>query len=125
MSSQTHGKYAVVITTTPPGGGPPLHVHQFEDEMFYILEGTYEFRFGDETVTANQGDLVYLPRQIPHRFRSIGSAPGITMNTVTPGGLEQFFVDIDQLPKDHPLDPAQVRAIAQPYGLSFLPEEAG
>ncbi|MGK7887795.1 MAG: cupin domain-containing protein [Leptolyngbyaceae cyanobacterium] len=122
MSAQTNGKYAVVITTTPPGGGPPLHVHQREDELFYILEGTYEFQFGDETVTANQGDMVHLPRQIPHRFRNMGEQPGVTMNTMTPGGFEQFFVDIDQLPKDQPLDRQQVAAIAHTYGLQFLPE---
>ncbi|MFQ4138675.1 cupin domain-containing protein [Nodosilinea sp. PGN35] len=122
MSSQTDGAYSVVISTTPPAGGPPLHVHEHEDELFYILRGTYEFRFGDETITANSGDLVHLPAHIPHTFRNVGSAPGMAMNTMTPGGFEQFFVEIDRLPKDQPLDRSQVAAIASRYGLRFLPE---
>ena len=123
MSRQTSGKYAVVMSNTPPEGGPPLHVHQHEDELFYVLEGTYEFRFGEETVVVNPGDLVHLPRHIPHSFRNIGSEPGVTMNTITPGGFEQFFVEIDQLPKDQPLEPQQIAEIASRYGLQFLPEE--
>ena len=38
MSSQTKGKYSVVESTTPAGGGPPLHVHDNEEELFYVLE---------------------------------------------------------------------------------------
>ena len=124
ISQQTNGKYAVIISTTPPNGGPPLHVHQHEDELFYILEGVYEFRFGDETVVVNPGDLVHLPRHIPHSFRNIGSEPGMTMNTITPGGFEQFFVEIDQLPKDQPPDPQRIADIAGRYGLRFLPDES-
>ncbi|MBD1875964.1 cupin domain-containing protein [Nodosilinea sp. FACHB-131] len=124
MSSQTNGAYSVVISNTPPEGGPPLHVHEHEDELFYILKGTYEFRFGDETVVANPGDFVHLPAHIPHTFRNTGSEPGMAMNTMTPGGFEQFFVEIDQLPKEQPLDRSQVAAIASRYGLQFLPESS-
>jgi mannose-6-phosphate isomerase-like protein (cupin superfamily) len=122
MSHQTNGAYSVVMSTTPPAGGPPLHIHTHEDELFYILQGTYEFRCGDETILADRGDLVHLPAGLPHRFRNIGDAPGMTMNTMTPGGFEQFFVEIDQLPKDHPLDREQVATIAARYGLRFLPD---
>ncbi len=124
LSPQTNGAYAVVISTTPPQGGPPLHVHEREDELFYILKGTYEFRFGDDTVTATTGDFVHLPAHIPHTFRNIGTEPGIAINTMTPGGFEQFFAEVDQLPKNRPLDRAQVAAIASRYGLQFLPESS-
>ena len=123
MSQQTNGKYAVVVSTAPPSGGPPLHVHQHEDEMFYVLKGTYEFQFGNETVIANAGDWVHLPRQIPHRFRNIGTEPGETMNLLIPGGLEQFFVEIDRFPKNQPLDRRQLAEIASRYGLRFFPAE--
>ncbi|MDJ0702191.1 MAG: cupin domain-containing protein [Leptolyngbyaceae cyanobacterium MO_188.B28] len=124
MSQQTNGQYAVVVSTTPADGGPPLHVHQHEDELFYVLEGVYEFRFGDETIVANRGDLVHLPRLIPHSFRNVGAEPGVMINTITPGGFEHFFVEIDQLPKDQPLDRQQVVDIAAGYGLQFLTNES-
>ena len=122
MSEQTNGKYAVVVSTTPPSGGPPLHVHQHEDEMFYVLAGTYEFRFGNETAIVTKGDLIHLPRSIPHSFSNIGSEPGVMMNTITPGGFEKFFEEIAWLPKDKPLERKRVAEIASKYGLRFLPE---
>jgi hypothetical protein len=36
----------------------------------------------------------------------------MAMNTMPPGGFEQFFAEVDQLPKDRPLDRAQVAEIA-------------
>ena len=36
---QTGGAYAVTQDRWSPGFGPPPHVHQREDEGFYILEG--------------------------------------------------------------------------------------
>ncbi len=120
MSEQTNGSYAVVMSTTPPDGGPPLHVHENEDELFYVVEGKYEFTCGEERFVATKGALLHLPRGIPHRFRNIGQTPGVLMNTITPGGFEHFFDEIDQLPKDEPLDRSQVSAIARRYGLRFL-----
>ena len=121
MSGQTDGAYSVVMSTTPPEGGPPLHVHENEDELFYVLKGEYEFRYGEESVRVSEGALVHLPRNLPHGFRNVGTEPGVLLNTITPGGFEQFFEEIDQLPKDQPLDQAQVAAIASKYGLTFLP----
>jgi len=120
-SEQTGGDYAVIINTTPPDGGPPLHVHEREDESFYVLEGTYQFTFGDETVTLSEGGMVFLPRGVPHTFRNVGDTPGRLLNTVTPGGFEGFFREIDALPKNQPLDRAVVAEIAAKYGLTFLP----
>jgi mannose-6-phosphate isomerase-like protein (cupin superfamily) len=104
----------------PPKGGPPLHVHEREDELFYVVEGHYLFQCGDQSVQVSQGGLVYLPKGIPHGFRNIGSTPGVLLNTITPGGFEQFFAEIDELPKDQPLDREKVNAIAAEYGPSFV-----
>lgn len=121
MSEQTRGQYSVVVSTTPPGGGPPLHLHQHEDELFYVVDGEFEFVCGEEKATVGKGAVVVLPRGIPHAFRNVGEEPGMLMNTITPGGFEQFFEEIDRLPKDRPLDREVVTAIAARYGLSFLP----
>ena len=48
------GRFTVGEQVTPAGWGPPRHVHSREDEVFYILEGVYEVRVGEEcrTLTA-------------------------------------------------------------------------
>ncbi len=121
MSAETNGQYSVIISSTPPNGGPPPHVHENEDELFYVVEGEYEFKYGDETVVVSKDAVVVLPRKIPHSFRNIGETTGKLLNTITPGGFEQFFEEVDQLPKDAPLDRAKVQEIGKKYGLTFLP----
>ena len=36
-------------------GGPPLHVHQVEDEWFYVIEGEYLVQVGDERFRLTPG----------------------------------------------------------------------
>lgn len=122
MSEETAGQYSVVMSTTPSGGGPPLHVHKHEDELFYVLKGRYLFRSGEKEIEAEEGDLIFLPRNIPHTFKNVGETEGILMNTISPGGFEQFFEEVDQLPKDQPLDREKVKEIATTYGLTFIKE---
>ena len=38
-SEDTNGKFALFEVSGCPGGEPPLHIHENEDEMFYVLEG--------------------------------------------------------------------------------------
>lgn len=51
-SDQTGGTLGVTETEETRGTGPPLHVHALEDEAYYVIEGSYTFFIGDETITA-------------------------------------------------------------------------
>jgi predicted ATPase len=44
----TGGSVVLLENLTAPGGGPPPHVHTREDEFWYVLDGTFEIRIGDE-----------------------------------------------------------------------------
>jgi quercetin dioxygenase-like cupin family protein len=63
----------------PPGGGPPPHTDPSE-EVFYVLEGEFEFicPTGAEPVThrASAGDSVVVPRRAPHTYRNVGASNG-------------------------------------------------
>jgi quercetin dioxygenase-like cupin family protein len=65
--------------TSPPGGGPPPHTDPSE-ELFYVLEGEFEFVSpGPEGLTARRlqvGDSVCVPRGAPHAYRNVGAQPG-------------------------------------------------
>lgn len=122
LSEDTNGEYAVIMTETPPLGGPPKHVHDHEDELFYVLKGTYEFYCGDTTMVAKKGDMVRLPKGIPHHFKNIDSITGITMNTITPGGFERFFDDIAAIAQKRKPTRQEVDSIAKNYGMTFIKE---
>ena len=61
FSEDTNGAYSVIVSTTPPDGGAPPHVHEIEDELFYVLEGTMSFLMDDEWVDAPAGSFVLVP----------------------------------------------------------------
>ncbi len=67
--------YAVV----PPGKtGCPFHVHHAEDEMFVILSGSGEYRFGKKKYQVKAGDVLGAPIGGPeyaHQLWNTGDKP--------------------------------------------------
>ena len=120
LSETTDGAYSVIVTDTPPMGGPPPHVHSNEDELFYVLQGHYNFFCGDEIIDAPQGSLIQLPKGVPHHFKNIDTITGVTINTITPGGFEGFFDTIAQISKKGKPSRQQIDSIAGIYGMKFV-----
>ena len=118
--AETGGAYAVQQQATHPGGGPPLHRHSREDEGFFVLEGEYEFRVGEQTVRAVPGTFVFGPRGIPHTFKCVGPGPGKIQVIISPPGLEAFFEEVDVLARQGPPDEGQVVALAGKYGVEIF-----
>jgi quercetin dioxygenase-like cupin family protein len=87
----TGGALTAIECEAAPRGGPPPHIHDNEDEAFYVLEGEFEILLGDELVHAGPGDFAFVPRGTVHRFANIGDTPGRILILFTPGGLEGFF----------------------------------
>lgn len=54
-----------------PGEGVPLHVHPGV-EMAYVVQGSIEFRIGDQVMIKHAGDSTLIPRGVPHAAKSIG-----------------------------------------------------
>ncbi|WP_343771543.1 cupin domain-containing protein [Clostridium malenominatum] len=42
------------------------HIHENEDEMFYVLKGLLIIKFRDKDVTLNEGEFVIIPKGIEH-----------------------------------------------------------
>jgi quercetin dioxygenase-like cupin family protein len=116
------GRFTVGEQITPPGWGPPRHIHSREDEIFYILEGTYELHVGDELRTLSAGAFAILPRDVPHGFRNVASTPSRLLFVITPGGLDEYFLAIAK--SSPPPNPAQLVELARPFGLTLLPPGA-
>jgi quercetin dioxygenase-like cupin family protein len=87
----TAGTLTAIECEAAPGGGPPPHIHENEDESFYVLDGEFEILLGDELVPAGPGDFAFVPRGTLHRFANVGADVGRILILFTPGGLEQFF----------------------------------
>jgi mannose-6-phosphate isomerase-like protein (cupin superfamily) len=115
--AETAGRFSLWEEPVPPGVGPPLHVHQREDEFFQVLSGRFRFRCGETVGEGGGGTTAFLPRGVPHAFRNISGATGLLLIGVTPGGFEEFFVELEAAGVS---DPAAAAAIGARYGLDFV-----
>jgi len=65
-------KLGVNITIVEPGKRAfPFHVHHAIEEMFFIIEGEGEYRFGKEVHPIKKGDLLSAPCGGPERAHQI------------------------------------------------------
>jgi len=120
-SNDSGGAYSMMEASYAPNSGPPLHLHNREDECWYILEGNFVFDIDGERVHAGPGDTVFGPRGIRHTLQNIGSTQGKTLVTVVPGGLDKFFQELSAtVPPGTPPDPAAIQPIFIKYGLELL-----
>ncbi len=51
------------------------HIHPNCEEVVYVLDGEVEHTLGDQKTTLRAGDLIVVPRDVPHRLINRTSAP--------------------------------------------------
>ena len=131
-AEQTGGRYTLVEILVPefPMEESLLHVHHFEDEGFYILEGEMTFYVGDETIKARPGSFLFGPKDVPHAF-SVDSGPARLLFLLSPAGMEGLIREMGEPartptippPQEEPPDEAEMgrlMAIADRYGGEML-----
>ena len=93
----TGGAISVLMAWHKPGEAPPDHVHFNQEEMFFILEGTYELTVDGQTTTAGPGTIVFIPRNVVHRFKNVGDTTACMLDWTLPGGQDHYFKVISDL----------------------------
>jgi len=93
----TGGAISVLMGWHKPGEGAPDHVHFDQEEMFFIIEGTYELTVGGQTSTAGPGTIVFVPRNTVHRFKNVGDTTACMLDWSLPGGQDHYFKAISEL----------------------------
>src|SRR6185312_15378062 len=84
-------------TNSDPGQFVPVHIHPTQDEFILVQEGTLDLKLDGVWVKAAAGDLVRMPRGIPHGY----------------------------FDKSHNLqDPEEVVRISAEHEVNFLPPDA-
>ena len=123
---QTGNAFGLIEQLAPVGPASPYHVHRAEDESFYVLEGQLEFLSGERRFTGGPGSYVFLPRDIPHGFRVVGTSPARYLVLSTPAGFERFMMEAGRpastltLPEPSLPDMEKLAAIAAKYQIEIL-----
>lgn len=96
-TKDTGGMLAVLEYTGYEKEGPPMHIHPHQDEIFYVLEGNYLFEVGGERQQLTAGDLIFLPRNVPHTFAQLTDAGRMLFFMQPAGKMEDYFRTIGAL----------------------------
>ena len=116
-TAQTNASLTVLEFLVPPSDGPAVHAHQREDELWYVIEGDFRFKAGDEMFYVSTGGMAFGPRGVPHAFQNVGGELGRLLVITTPSGLERFFEQTDKLPR--PVDFEDIAAIGAANWMDF------
>jgi len=78
----------ITLAVCPPGQGPGLHSHKATFETFTVLQGSFEFRWGDQgehTARLERFDTFSVPPGLQRAFRNVGDSEGV-LQVVISGG---------------------------------------
>jgi mannose-6-phosphate isomerase-like protein (cupin superfamily) len=113
------GALTVWTETVPPGAGPPLHRHLREHEIFHVIQGKVLFACDAARVEIATGGVIMIPPASPHGFFNLGAEPARLMVTMSPGGLEGLFREVQAAQLDGRADASAIEAIARRYHLEI------
>jgi mannose-6-phosphate isomerase-like protein (cupin superfamily) len=63
------------------------HHHDNEDELFYVVKGSFDMQLRDKTITINEGEFIIIPRGVEHKPVALEEVevmlfePASTLNT--------------------------------------------
>ena len=104
----------------PPGTFVPPHIHPTQDEFIYVLAGRFELMLDGRDAHAGTGDLIRLPRNVPHGIFNKSAGDVTCLFWVSPArALWALFEKINNVP-----DPAEVVRLAAQHEVNFLPPSA-
>ena len=112
------GAYSLIEMLHPPDVGPALHRHPTSAEAFYVLDGGYTIRCGEDVYAANTGDVVCIPKGMPHNYQS--GANGGKVLILSPAGLEKYFAGVAGMLSVGAITWELEQEIAQQYGQEFI-----
>ena len=130
-AAATGGAFLLAEIEADHGGGMPPHIHSREDETYYILEGSFAFQIGDETVVAEAGDTVFAPRHVSHAWYCVSAGGGRATLLITPGASFQEYAGVMAEAGFNPRksmageDASYFIRLSGRYGIEMLPHALG
>jgi quercetin dioxygenase-like cupin family protein len=119
MGSTTDGVVDIGEMVVQPGIAVPEHIHHRNDEAFYLLEGRFLLTVAGLEHNLEPGAFVFVPRGVRHTWVNSGSEPARIMLTFTPGGMDQFCVEMDPLLREH-VDLETILPVCEKYGYELV-----
>ena len=72
-------------------GDFPIHKHENEDEMFFVIHGKLKLEFEDKSIHLNEGEFLIVPKGVLHRpvaEEEVQLMMFVTAKNINTGNLE-------------------------------------
>jgi mannose-6-phosphate isomerase-like protein (cupin superfamily) len=114
----TGGAFSIIEEIAPLD--TPLHVHEREDELFYVIEGEHVFQVGEREFPAGPGGVVFAPRGVPHAHRRVVPRTGRMLTLASPAGFEGFFRELAEAARTGSAGPEDYARVSEKYRITWL-----
>ena len=95
---ESAGALMVAYVSMVPGAqGADDHHQPHEDELWFALQGEWEWTVGDLKKRVGPGAFAYAPRNTKHAFANVGATTAIMITINTPAGHERGFKGASKL----------------------------
>jgi len=101
----TGGNYSLIEAKVFPNGGPPPHIQTREHEGFYLIEGELTFTVDGQEILVKPGAFVNVPPRVIHSFKNNTDTIAKMIIVLSPGGLENLFVEVGTKVSDTSVPP--------------------
>ena len=81
----------------PNAPGLDAHIHETNDELIYVIEGTASVLIGDEWIPMEKGGMVVIPAGVTHAFRNASDARMGILNIFLSGAYEAMMPQIQAM----------------------------
>lgn len=107
-------------TNSEPGQHVPVHIHPTQDEFILVQEGELDLKLDGVWSKAGPGDLVRMPKGVPHGYFNKSDKPARALFWVSPAGkLKELFDELHEM-----TDVEEVVRVSAAHDVDFLPPEA-
>lgn len=107
-------------TNSAPGQFVPVHIHPNQDEFILVQEGELDLKLDGVWSKAKAGDLVRMPRGVPHGYFNKSDKPCRALFWVSPAGrLEDLFIELNEK-----TDVDEIVRLSAAHDVDFLPPAA-
>lgn len=114
----TGGAFTIIEEISPLD--TPLHRHENEDEIFFVLEGDHVIQVGEEEFELGPGGLAFGPRGVPHAQRRVVPRAGRILIMCSPAGFEGFFRELAEAERAETIGPEVYATASERYGITWL-----
>jgi quercetin dioxygenase-like cupin family protein len=111
------GGMEFLVMSVGYASGPPLHVHQGQEDSFYVVRGVLTVQLGEDVVALQPGDFASAPAGLPHTFTNTDREQvAEVVNVMTPGiGFDRYLSAFGW-----GADPEEMERLGDEFGVTML-----